>query len=599
MHSGSKFTRGAEFDAAAADDDGRIPVVIASEHPVERDGFVEVLAHDSEASVDLRRAPLPLCVLHDHRKLPVGVVEDLRLDVAARVLRGMVRFAKTPEAQALLAQVRDKTLRWVSVGYVLLRELGRAGRVTRYAWAPHECSLVAVPADPGAQFFRSQSKLPRFEMSNENTTIQDRRAGDREAERLRQIIGIGENSGYKRYLRDGDVRDAVERGMSVDEFKEVILSRMGSGHTDTSEAHIGMTPREVERYSFGRAIAAAVTGDWTKAGLEREASRALERSFGRAPEGFFVPAEFWGRGRRDFNVGTATEAGNLVATDLRGDLFADALRNAMVLGPLGAKLLTGLTGNVDVPRKVTPGTLGMLTEIGSASETAPVTAKLSLTPKRIGAYTEYSKQALIQSAIGIEGLIRDDLVQGAAALIEYQAINGAGTGNEIRGIRNTTGIGTSTAGGNGATVAWQHFLDLESACANANATPGSLAGYLTNSKVKAKAKGVQRGTSLDFIIPGDVRAAADGSLTLNSYRAMFSNSIPSNLTKGTSTTICSSALFSSNWAELIVGLWAGPDITVDPYTLAATGQVRITLNQFVDAGARQPAAFAKIDDLLT
>src|SRR5690606_33619963 len=130
-------------------------------------------------------------------------------------------------------------------------------------------------------------------------------------------------------------------------------------------------------------------------------SRAVARAFGRAPEGFYVPSDAWAR--RDFNDGTASEAGNLVATNLRTDLFTDALRESMVLGSLGAKFLTGLSGNVDIPRKSSVGSLGMLTEIGSASETAPVTAKVSLTPKRIGAYVENSKQALIQSALALEG----------------------------------------------------------------------------------------------------------------------------------------------------------------------------------------------------
>jgi HK97 family phage major capsid protein/HK97 family phage prohead protease len=591
MHGGIHFQRTAELGEPDGGD--RIPVVLSSEHPVEREAFVEVLAHDSEANVDLRRGDLPLLVLHDSRKLPVGVIQDVRLDVASRVLRGVVKFASTTEAQELARQVRERTLRWVSVGYTLLRELGRAGRVTRFAWAPHEASLVAVPADPGAQFYRSHT--PRIQMSDTNNAGDAGRSGDREAERLRQIIDL--SGQYGRYVSEGEARAACQRGDSVEQFKETIMRNMESGHTDTSTRHVGLERSDVQHYSLARAILASVTGDWSKAGLEREASRAAEKVYGMAPAGFFVPSETWGR--RDFNVGSASEAGNLVATDLRGDLFVDALREQMVLASLGARFLLDLRGNIDIPRVATPGSLGMLTEIGSASETAPVTAKLTLTPKRIGAYTEYSKQALLQSAVGLESLIRRDLVTGAAVLLENQIINGAGTGAHLLGLRNTTGIGTVVAGTAGATVAWSHFVDLEAACANANATPGAAAGYLSNSRVRAKAKTVQKGSSLAFIIDDAVRAGSDGAVTLNTYRAMFSNLVPSNLTKGSSSTVCSAALFGSSWGDLLIGLWGPPDVTVDPYTLAATGQVRITLNQFADAGARQPAAFAKCDDLLT
>ena len=584
-----KFTREAVLEAG---DGERIPVVVSTEYPVDRGDFVEILAHEPQ-HVDLARAPLPVVEAHDIRRLPIGVVEELVVDHAAGTLRGFFRPGTSARAREVLADIKAKVVRSLSIGYVLLREVERIGSsAIRFAFQPYEVSVVAVPADPGAGFYRSQDKITMQDTIQAPAAAQ--RGATNEADRVKSIVALGES--YKRYLRDGDINDAVQSGTTPDQFREVIMARMESGASDTSVRSIGMSRAETQRYSLARAIQASVTGDWSKAGLEREASHACARAFGQTPEGFFVPHEYWSR---DFNVGTSTEAGNLVATDLRTDLFVDVLRNKLVLARLGVRIIPGLTGNVDIPRKSAASTLGMLTEIGSASETHPDTAKVTLSPKRIGAYVEYSKQALIQSALPLEGLLRDDLLQSSMVLIEDQCLNGPGTGANMRGIRNTTGIGTSTAGANGATVAWSHFLDLEAACGNANAMPGALAGYLTNSKVKSKAKGVQRGTNLDFIIAGDSRADADGGVTLNSYLALFTNNVPSNLTKGTSTTICSAALFSSDWSTMVLGLFGAPDVVVDPYSLAATGQVRITLNQFADFGVRQPAAVAKIEDLLT
>lgn len=587
MHKGVNFTRKAELGDVDGD---RVPVVLSSEHPVERDGYVEVLAHDAEAHVDLGRSPLPLLQLHDHRRLPVGVVEDVRLDVGARVLRGWVRFAQSPEGQALKEQVRDRTLRWVSIGYRVLRELSRVGNVLRFAFEPHEVSLVAVPADPGAQFYRSNHT--RIYM-NDNTNAGPAGGTNPAADRVLQIVDLGRQ--YAKYLGPNDVADACQGGASVEQFKELIMRKMGSGHTDTRVAHVGMDRSEVQRYSIIRAVNAVLTGDWEKAGLEREASRAVARAFGRSPEGFYVPSDAWAR--RDFNVGTASEAGNLVATNLRTDLFTDALREQMVLGSLGVKFLPGLSGNVDIPRKSSVGSLGMLTEIGSASETAPATAKVSLTPKRIGAYVEYSKQALIQSALALEGMLRDDLVTGAAVLLEYQALNGSGTAPNMTGIRNTTGIGTVVMGTAGAAPDWASVIALESKAADANAVAGALAGYIVNTKTRGKLKQVQRGTNLDFCWP-DAAPDGGGLARLNGYRAGVTNNLPSNLTKGSSTTVCSAGLFSSDWSMAVLAFFGAPDVVVDPYTLAATGQVRITLNQYVDVGVRQPGAFAKVDDWL-
>lgn len=394
---------------------------------------------------------------------------------------------------------------------------------------------------------------------------------------------------YAKYLKPNDGPDAVRTGLPLDAFRDFIMARMVSHHTDVSEADLGLTRAEVKRYSLGRALVAQMTGDWRDAGFERECSQAVGKVLGRTAEGFYMPPDVF---RRDFNIGTATEAGNLKATELRGDMFTDVLRNNLVFGRLGATFLSGLSSDVDLPRKATAGTLGLVTEIGSATETGPTTVKVTLAPKRISAYTEVSKQALIQSAIALEGMIRDDLLTGAAVKLEDQIINGAGTGAEITGLRNVTGIGTVAAGTNGAAPTWGNFVDLESACANSNAEPDRLSGYVVNTKTRGKLKQTQYATNLPFIWQA-------GDQPLNGYRAAVTNNMPANLTKGTSTTICSAALFGSDWSMVTVGLFGAPDITVDPYTKADTGQVKITLNQFADMKHRQPAALAKVEDLLS
>jgi len=119
-----------------------------------------------------------------------------------------------------------------------------------------------------------------------------------------------------------------------------------------------------------------------------------------------------------------------------------------------------------------------------------------------------------------------------------------------------------------------------------------VSGYLINSKVRAKCKTTTKATNLPFIWDA-------GDRPLNGYRAGVTSNVPSNLTKGTSTTVCSAVLFASDWSQAVLGLFGAPDVVVDPYTLAATGQVRITLNQYCDFAIRQPAAFAVMSDALT
>lgn len=641
------FHRTLTIEHRAANDDGLLDIAISSETPYERWFGIEILRHSADA-IDMTRlgdGRHPLLLNHDTGD-QIGVVKSVRID-EDHVMRGRVQFSRSALGQEIRQDVEDGIRSHVSVGYMIdeieevetdekgaivatkrrmtgeefQREMrsqhgehfSRSGLAAARAkgdappvfvvtrWCPFEASIVPIPADTTVGVGRSAgvddtapplvapepAPAPQIILV-EKTMDQpvQKTPAELEIERRDAIAQLGEQ--YAKYLQPKDTADAIRSGKSVDQFKELIMQRLENRHTDTSELHIGMTGKEIKRYSFGRALVASITGDWRQAGLERECSEAVASIMGRAPEGFYVPFEYL---NRDFNVGTATEAGNFVATNLRPDMYVDALRNSMVMGQLGVTVLAGLSGNVDLPRKATAGTLGMLTEIGSASETALASAKATLSPKRIGAYTEVSKQALIQSALALENLIRDDLVTGAAVLLENQCINGAGTGAEIKGLRNVTGIGTVVGGTNGLAPAWSHIVDLESACANANAEPDRFSGYLVNTKTRGKLKQTQFSTNLPFIWQ-------NGPQPLNGYRAAVTNNVPSNLTKGTSTTVCSSALFGSDWSMAVIGLFGAPDVTVDPYSKADTGQVKITLNQFADMQHRQPACVAKIDDLL-
>lgn len=620
-------------------DGGEISLAVSSEAPYERWWGVEILSHEPGA-VDLTRLAdgrHPLLLNHDTEN-QIGVITGAELDPAARMIRCRAKFSRSTLGQEILQDVQDGIRSLVSVGYMideiqeidgqdegrLLRTLSgaeferemsqkhgerwqtrglaaeRAGdaspptyRVTK--WTPFEASIVPVPADPSVGIGRSagagirpEEPVPVFIAPPEihiMSEIHTPKPEEMERARVDTILKMGEQFG--RYVTQADIANAIRSGHAVEQFKDKIMSAMESKHTDTS-MHLGMSKKEAQRYSFGRALAAAVTGDWSKAGFEMECSRAMAKLVGKDPEGFYVPFEAFAR---DFNVGTATEAGNLVATDLRADLYVDALRNALVMGRLGARVLTGLTSNIAIPRKSAASTLGVLTEIGSASETNPTIAQPTLQPKRVGAYVEVSKQALIQASMSLENLIRDDLIQGAAVLMESKMFSGTGT-TEIAGIRNTTGIGTVVGGPNGAAPAWSHLVDLESACAVANAEPDRVAGYVVNAKTRGKYKQTQYATNLPMIWqPGD--------MALNGYRAMITNNLASNLTKGTSTTVCSTGVFGADWSMAVIGLFGAPDVTVDPYSKADTGQVKITLNQFADLAIRQPAAFAKIDDWIT
>jgi HK97 family phage major capsid protein len=608
----STAIRAAEIDA----DSREVELSFSSETPYERWWGVEILGHKS-SEVDMSwmasgRAPFLSNHNHDEQ---IGVIPRAWLDSKTGRGRARVRYGRSPLAEQELQDSRDGVRVNVSVGYEireleLVKKDGDVGTFRVTDWLPLECSLVSIPADMTVGLGRSvQADIPApatpavqslpAQPSKEHTMTQVAEkplAGD-EAFR-HNVATIARLAGaYGKFLKPGDESRAVADGADPQKFNELIMQRMEAGAADTTTlAAIGASKKEAKAYSFLRAIQSMIPGANVDAGFERELSAEIATRTGRQAEGIYIPSDVMAGQRaaaqRDFNVGTAGEAGNLVATNVMGDMFTDVLRPSLVMAGLGMTILPGLRGNVAIPRKSVAGTLAMLTEIAAASETQPTTVLATLSPKRISAFTEPSKQAIIQSEIGVEAMIRDDLVTGAAVLIENQGINGSGTSPNARGIRNVVGVGSVVGGTNGLALAWSHITGLEAACANANAAATARAGYLINTKVVNTSKNTLKAAGLPFIWD-------NGSSPLNGYRAGVTNNVPSNLVKGTSGAVCSSLVFSSDWSMFVLGLFGGLDVTVDPYTLATTGQVRITLNQFIDFLCRQPGAFSVMDDALT
>lgn len=149
----SLLTRKLRFDAAAdLPADAPIPVTIATSTPVPRDGMSEVL-DCTRAGVDLARAPLSLIVGHDSSKLAIGLVDEIKAE--GQRVTGVVRFGTSPEAQQVRADVLAGIHAYLSVGYMLLDEGTPIEGGMSFRWQPYEVSIVSVPADPGAGFFRS------------------------------------------------------------------------------------------------------------------------------------------------------------------------------------------------------------------------------------------------------------------------------------------------------------------------------------------------------------------------------------------------------------------------------------------------------------
>lgn len=639
-----KLTREMTFEVRAESvnaDNRTVELSFSSDEPYERWWGVEILDHKSSA-VRLGRLNGSAALLMDHNiRDQVGVVE--KAWVKGKKGYAIVRFGKSARAEEVWQDVQDGIRKLVSVGYrmhELVLEKEKDGQSTYRVtdWEPFEISIVAVPADTSVGVGRdgkpdafdprtlineededmnlnrnnsggsaapvaAPAVAPADATRNlENTTaapaapvIDAAAIRAAELDRINNIRAMGERLNCRELAET-----AIAQSQSIEDFIRSYNSRVPEAQAvRTAESPaIGLTQREVEQFSFVRLFASLM--DPANSALRESAGFELECSTAAVGRGHQmargashrIPFDVLAAGfSRDLTVGTPTAGGNLVATELRSDSFIDVLRNAMALEQLGITTLTDLNGNVAIPRQTGGATGYWVAEGGTTTESQPAFDQVALTPKTVGAFTDISRQLLLQSSLSIEALVRGDLAKIIALELDRAGLTGSGTSNQPRGVLNTSGIGSVVGGTNGLAPTYDHMVDLETAVANANAAMGNM-GYLTNTKVRGKLKKTQRfaGTNGDPVW--------ERGNEINGYKTAISNQVPSNLTKGTSAGVCSAIAFG-NWSDLIMGMWGGLDVLVNPYINSTTGTVRIEVFQSADIAVRHPESFAAMIDALT
>ena len=572
-------------------------MAFASEVPYERHWGIEILDCTSTSMRQSRlRSGANLLCDHDTKDV-VGVVESVEIG-ADRVARAVVRFGKSERAEEVFQDVVDGIRRNVSVGYMIhkaqlveTKDGLETYRVTD--WEPFEVSLVSVPADASVGVGRSaEPDLKTLPQSlSKETTIMEK-APESKVEVVATRNHAAEISAIAAAVPGGAemAMRAIQEGKTVEEFQQIAIKALSSKPVPTAD--IGLTPAETKNYSVMRAInAMANPGDRAAqeaAGFERSCSEAVGKKMGKTARGFFLPSDVQ---KRDLTAGTNNAGGFAVATDLRPGDFISMLRNAMVIDQLGARMLTGLVGQVAIPKQSGAATAYWVAENSAPTESQQTLAQVTMTPKTVGAFTDISRRLLLQSSIDVENMVQSDLAAVLGLAIQQAAISGTGASNQPTGL--LTAITASVIGGtNGLAPTWQNMIDLETGVAQANADIGSMA-YLTNAKMRGKLKSTQKFTGTNGMPVWDA-----GNTPINGYRCGVTNAVPSNLTKGTSSGVCSAAIFG-NFSDLIIGMWGSLDLLVDPYTGSTAGTVRVVTLQDVDVAIRNVESFTTMVDALT
>jgi HK97 family phage major capsid protein len=607
-----------DLEARAAGDDA-IPVVVSTDAVVEVSDGPEILVHSSDA-IDLQRAPLPIIATHRSGQVNVGIIDNLQ--VSGGQLRGTARFGTRQEAAEYKADVLNRIIRSVSVGYARIKARFRAdGVLVTERWMPTHTALVAEPADINAGFFRSIG-VPAFELEPRQqitqsgapastkgvATMADQNAAagaiadpqvpaQAQADQQRALPQQAASNGDRALEMERNRRRGIENlckankiddnlreywvstGLSVeaitDDLLKVIEER--GKNNPQSDAKLGLTDAETRRYSIFNAVRAVADKNWTSAGFELEASRAIAQKLGRTPDPhkFYVPFEVQQRAlpvpqRRDLTVASSSGGGYLVATNNMS--FIDILRNRSVAYRMGARRLSGLVGSVTVPKQTAAATAVWLSsESATATESAQTFGQMALSPKTVGAYTEISRQLLLQSSPDAEAIVTSDLGSVCALAVDVGVLRGSGASGEPTGIVTTSGVGTVS----GTSFDYADVLEFQSDVAAANVQPVS-GGYVTTPAVAVLAMTRSRFANTDT--PLWAGNLWDGQMA--GFPAMSSNQM------------AAGTMLFGDWSQVIVGEWGVLEVEVNPYANFQAGIIGIRAMVSMDVGLRYAAAFS-------
>lgn len=352
---------------------------------------------------------------------------------------------------------------------------------------------------------------------------------------------------------EGEVRELdkqIKRAATLAEFE-----RQAEAAPDAN------AEKELRNYSVSRAISGSLNGKLD--GVEAEMHAELSK--GRETRGVMIPTHILlGETRAMLTSGSS---GNTVATQL-GNMI-DRLRPTLAVQSLGATVISGLVGNLDLPRLTGGPSAGWVAEDGAATASDATFDKVSMGPKTVAGEMYLSRRLVLQNSVALEDVLRRDLGFVLAQALDSAAILGGGT-NEPSGIMDAI-TENATAETDITDIAADLIAALE-----IDDVMGTGA-FLTNPKLMAIVRKLKD---------------ADGH-NISVSEIFHEKPVTSTNQVATITgTPDKQPLIYGNWSELFVGYWSGVDILANPYTDASKGGLRLHAFLDADVAVRHDEAFA-------
>ena len=458
------------------------------------------------------------------------------------------------------------------------REDGTIVRTIHEIGGLYDCAIVAHPAYNGtevsARSIEMINKLNNDNMTEENKTLRNDENPNEDEEKKEET----QNEETQEEQKGTDCEDDDEnRSDDENNEEETQEENTSDENTDDEEENKQETSddekteekenkniektnsMEKRNFSLLRAIRNVANGQKLDEATQAVINMGAEdlRNAGITMNGQIqIPC---GNSKEDRAAITVTaEGADVVVTDFL-DILAP-LHDNLVLVNAGSRFLTGLVGDVQIP-SMTAENVTWVGETSTASDGAGTFDNIKLSPKRLSAVIQISKQFLVQDSLDAESLIRNELVNAIALKLQSTILG--------------TSSGSSTQpAGLAYNVTPTEVSDFKGICAvESTLEAGNFWGeksYILSSSAKAALRSMLKGTNATGMV------------------------FESNEVDGTPAQVCNAVAtdcyFVGDWSQLVIAQFGGIDLTVDPYTLSADGKIRLVINAFFDAKLQRPNA---------
>ena len=583
----------------------------------------EVLGH-KDGEIDFTRMKDGLVIQDTHYGDQIGLMRNP--EVKDGKLCGEVEFCCGERAQEIMRDALAGLRRNMSVGY-RVKEYKMDGEAEdgepiyrAVKWMPHEASFVNCPADATVGVGRSDAEDENKPAAATPAVVTNKETKTMNPEQVVECFRLAKAGN----VEHAEVDTLIKSGKSFDEIRAELEGKVEKYQNELREkaekaaaAKPAMpapgetravvdekTQKEIKRnYSLANVMRALAGDSTVDIGYEREISKEIEGKTGRKAQGLIVPdfiraanpsgVQTFGTPDFSSTEGTlgnnvAGSGHNVIATNLLAGSFIEALRDALVLTGAGMQTISGLVGDIAIPKggKVTAAWITQ--ENGDATKTTPTLGQISATPHTVGAYVDITRKLLLQSSIDVQGFVTRELVYAIAYALEAAGFNGSGSSGQPTGlVSQITQTVSFTAGAPTLAKLLEMVATIDEA--NGNLGPQSFVGKpsiwallgstIDWTAVTASDANVGGVTSGKYLLDTVTN-------TCQGYKFIKSNIAPAK------------TLLFGDFSQLMLCLWSGTDILVDQYSGATKGALRVVALQDADFIVRQPAAFAKGTTLL-